>query len=309
MKAAIYKRYGPPEVFQLADIEKPKPKNNEILVKIYASTVSAGALLARAGRHPNSRFFTLAIRLIFGLTKPRNPILGFEFSGEVESAGKDTKEFKKGDKIYGTTTGMHSGAYAEYICLPGNRKQGVIASKPENLSDEDAAAVPIGGMTALDLLNKANIEKGQNVLIYGASGSVGTFAVQLAKHHFGAEVTGVCSASNLNLVQSLGADFVIDYTEENFTQNGRTYDVVFDAVGKISSSYAKNSLGKNGKFITVKSPTKEKYEYLILLKELIEKDKIKPVIEKRYPLSQIVEAHRYCDQGHKQGNVIITMDI
>ena len=307
MKAIVYTEYGPPDVLQLKEVENPRPQNNEVLVKVKATTVTTGVLWARRGMHPDSKIFTLAIRMMFGVRKPKKTILGYEFSGEVESIGKEVQRFHEGDQVFGTTTGLMNGAYAEYVCIPEEWKQGVIAKNPANMSYEEAAAVPIGGMTALFLLEKANIQKGQKALIYGASGSVGTYAVQIAKHHFGAEVTGVCSTSSLELVSSLGADQVIDYTQEDFTQSGEIYDVVFDAVGKISSSRGKNALKRNGTYLSVKSPTSEKTENLLLLKEFVESGKIRAVIDRCYPLEQIAEAHRYVEKGHKKGNVVITV--
>lgn len=307
MQAIVYTEYGPPDVLHLAEVAKPAPKDNEILVKVCATTVSAGVLWARTGRHPDSKLFTLMVRLLFGLTKPRKTILGYELAGEVEAVGRAVNRFKKGDQVFGTTTGLRAGAYAEHVCLPEEWKQGVVARKPVNMTCAEAAAVPIGGMAALFLLKRANIQRGQKVLIYGASGSVGTFAVQIARRHFEAEVTGVCSTSNCALVRSLGAGEVIDYTQEDFTQRGETYDVIFDAVGKLSPSRAKRSLKKNGNYLTVKSPTSEVTENLLLLKELVEAGKIRAVIDRSYPLEQTAEAHRYVEKGHKKGNVVITL--
>lgn len=319
MKAAVCTKYGPPEVLKIQEVEKPVPKDNEILIKVQATTVTSGDTRVRGFRVPLS--FWLFARIALGFRSPKINILGAELSGEVESVGKDVKKFKKGDQVF-AYPGHHGGGYAEYACLPGDS---ALAIKPENLTYEEAAAVSFGGNTALHFLRQANIQKGQKILIYGASGSVGTFAVQLAKY-CGAEVTGVCSTANIDLVKSLGADNIIDYTNEDFTQKGE-YDVILDAVGKASLSGCMRSLKKEGIYLQVVADpatsikmkwtgitssqkliggtANPKSENLLFLKELIEKGEITPVIDRTYPLDEIAEAHRYVNKGHKKGNVVI----
>lgn len=306
MKVAAYTKYGPPDVLQLKEVEKPVPGDNEVQIRIYATTVTIGDVILRSGKHPDSRFHTIMLHFVFGFRKPRRPVLGFELAGKIESLGKNVKRFKKGDEVFGSTYWSGFGGYAEYKCLP---EDGVLALKPANMTFEEAAAgAASGGITALCTLRKANISKGQKVLIYGASGGVGTFAVQLARY-YGAKVTGVCSTANLEMVGSLGAENVIDYTQEDFTQSGETYDVIFDAVYKLPSSRAKKSLTESGIYLNVirDSGGKVKTEDLVFLKELMEAGEIKPVIDRRYPLEQIAEAHRYVQQGHKKGNVVISI--
>lgn len=317
MKAAVYYQYGSPEVLQIQEVTKPSPKDNEILVRIKATAVNSGDVRLRKAD-------PFAVRFIFGLLKPKIKTLGTVYSGEVESAGKQVKLFKAGDEVFGHTD-MRFGAYAEYICVPAD---GSLALKPAAISHNEAAVVPFGGVTALHFLKKAAIQSGQKVLIVGASGAVGSAAVQLAKS-YGAIVTAVCSTANLDLVKSIGADNVIDYTKEDFTQNGEVYDVIFDSVKTISVSRSLKSLSKNGimilsaaglsemlqgAWISLSSSRKvltgviaHKAEDIRYLKGLIESLKYKPVVDRTYPLSQIAEAHAYVEKGHKKGNVAIAV--
>jgi NADPH:quinone reductase-like Zn-dependent oxidoreductase len=301
MKAMVCTKYGPPDVLELQEVDKPVPKENEVLIRIHATTVTAGDVRIRSFTFPP--LVWPLVRIMFGVRKPRNGILGHEVAGEIESVGKGVKQFRKGDQVFGST-GLGSGTYADYICLP---EDGTVATKPGNMTYEEAAAVPVGGLTALYFLRKGNTHGGQKVLIHGASGSVGTYAVQIAKI-LGAEVTGVCSTNNLDLVKSLGVDRVIDYTKVDPFEKGTLYDVIFDAVGKTSHSHYRDSLTPNGAYVSVaKGTVKERAEDLAFLRELIKAGKMKPVIDRGYLFEQIAEAHRYVERGHKKGNVVITV--
>jgi NADPH:quinone reductase-like Zn-dependent oxidoreductase len=300
MKAIICTRSGPPDVLELREVDKPVPKENEVLIRVHAATVTRGDVMLRK-LHP---LLALPMRL-FGVKRKKIP--GHEFAGEIEATGSDVRQFRAGDQVFGTTTGLSVGANAEYVCLPEESTRGVLAIKPVNSSYEEAAALPVGGMTALYILQKGNIQSRQKVLVYGASGSVGTYAVQLSRHHYGAEVTGVCSTVNIELVKSLGADQVIDYTKEDFTKNGKIYDVVFDAVGKISASQSNSVLKVIGSYLSIQTTTSENTKNLITLQGLVEAGKIKAIIDRRYPMEQTAEAHRYVETGRKKGYVVITV--
>ena len=323
MKAVVYEKYGSPDVLEFREVAKPTPKDDEVLVKISVTTVTVADSRVRGFTVPPS--YWIPARIALGIRKPKQAILGAELAGEVEAVGKDVTRFKPGDQVFASTLEHGFGAYAEYICLP---EDGLLVKRSAGLTPEQAATLPIGGRTALYFLREANIRPGQKVLIYGASGSVGTFAVQIAKY-FGAEVTGVCSTANLELVKSLGADKVIDYTKEDFTKNGETYDVIFDTVGKASYTGSLGSLKEDGAYLqAVAAPgitlrmrltsmvssknlvgggPPPKSEDLVFLEKLVEGGKIKPVIDRVYPMEEIVEAHRYVDTGRKKGNVVITV--
>ncbi|MDQ5853914.1 MAG: NAD(P)-dependent alcohol dehydrogenase [Chloroflexota bacterium] len=323
MKAIVATGYGAPDVLQLKEVDKPAPKDNEILVRMRASTVNAGDIRMRSFTVPP--MFWLPARLTLGLSKPRQPIYGMELAGDVEAIGKDVRRFKVGDQVFASTLEEHFGAHAEYKCLP---EDGVVVPKPQHLTYAEAATLSIGAHTALHFLKAGKIQPGHNVLINGASGSVGTFAVQLAKY-FGADVTGVCSTRNVGLVQSLGADRVIDYTQADWTKNGETYDIIFDAVGTTTFAQCKRALKHNGYYLhtgmagaamlgwwygmttgkhVIGGTPAPRREALAFLTELSEMGRLKAVIDRCYPLEQTADAHRYVDTGRKKGNVVITVD-
>lgn len=307
MKAIICPKYGPPEVLQLKKVPKPVPKNNEVLIKIHATAVTASDCIVRGFKLSRWSFLGFLMGLLLGFTKPRQPILGMVLAGEIESIGKNVSKFKKGDSVYGMT-GLSLATYAEYKSIS---EKECLMKKPSKVSYEEAAAVVYGGIIAGHFIKKANIQRGQKVLIYGASGANGTTAVQLAKC-YGAEVTGVCSTKNLEFVRSLGADNVIDYTKEDLLNKSERYNLIFDAVGNKKNSKLKEQCKKvmtpNGKYMSVDAGSPKSIpEHLELLNKLMEAGKFKAIIDRIYPLEQMVEAHRYVDSGHKKGNVVITM--
>ncbi len=322
MKAVVYEKYGPPEVLQIREVEKPVPKDNEVLIKTHATTVTSGDWRVRSLNVPVG--FGLITRLVFGITRPRQPILGTELAGVVESVGNHVSKFKVGDQVFAFSDAA-MGCYAEYKCMP---QDGAMALKPANLTFDEAAAISFGGTTALNFLRRGKLQRGESVLVIGASGGVGTAVVQLARH-FGADVTGVCSSANVELVRSLGARHVIDYTKEDFTQNGKTYDIIVDTAGTAPFSRSKASLKAGGRLLLVLAglpdmllipwgamtsnkkiiagPASGRAEDLRFLASLAETGEFKPVIDRRYPFEQIAEAHRYVDSGRKRGNVVITL--
>jgi NADPH:quinone reductase-like Zn-dependent oxidoreductase len=323
MKAIVCTRYGSPDVLRLSEIEKPSPKDHELLIRVYATTVTAGDCGLRSLKFP--LLYRLLVRVGFGFRGPRNKILGQELAGEIEAVGNALGRFGKGDRVF-AWTGLHLGGYAEYTCLP---EGAVMAIKPANMTYDEAACLPVGGLEAWRLLRRGNVQSGENVLINGAGGSIGTFAVQIARH-YGAEVTGVDSTGKLDMLRSIGADQIIDYTKEDFTKSGKTYDVIFDVIGKSSFSGSMRSLKENGRYLlgnpklshmvrgrrvswrsskkVIFGASGQSMEDLLSLKELVEAGKIQSVIDRRYPLKQMAEAHMYVDTGEKKGNVVITVE-
>jgi NADPH:quinone reductase-like Zn-dependent oxidoreductase len=331
MKAIVYTEYGDPHVLRLTEVEKPYPKDNEVLIKVHAVSVNFGDIIARNFKNVSPREFNMPFlfwilaRFSFGLNKPKKTILGNSFAGEVEMIGKAVKLFKEGDAVFACTK-EKMGAYAEYLCMPEN---GILSLKPSNMTYEEASAIPYGASMALNLLKKANIQKGRRVLIIGASGGIGSAAIQLAKHYYGAEVTGVCSTQGIEYVKNLGADRVIDYKKEDFTKSGETYDLIFDILGKQSFSQVKASLKQKGIYLSVSFKMKKllqmlwtsitggkkvvcalaspKQDDLIFIKGLVEEGKIKSIIDKCFPLGKTAEAHSYIETENKQGDVVVTV--
>ena len=330
MKAVVYTKYGPPEVLRLKEVEQPSPNDNEILIRVYATPVNYGDLVTRNFKNISIRefhmplLFLLPTKISFGLNKPNRTILGSELAGMVEKVGKNVSKFKPGDQVFGYV-GQSMGANAEYLCMS---EDGMVGIKPANMTYEEAACVPYGGIMALSHLRKVDVKKGHKVLVNGASGGIGSLAVQIIKY-YGAEVTGVCSTPRVNYVKALGADKVIDYTKEDFTETGETFDLIYDILGKSSFSRCKKSMKPSGRYLLASFKTgkilqmlgtsiigkkkvicamgSEKQEDMLLLKELVEAGKIKSIIDKRFPLEQTAEAHRYVEEGHKKGNVVITL--
>lgn len=307
MKAVVCTKYGPPEVLQLKEVEKPAPKKNEVLIRIHSTIVSSGDIRIRSLKFTGVPFMQCILaRLVLGISKPRRPVQGLWLAGEIEATGKSVKKFHVGDKVYARTPDTKFGAYAEYACLPD---KSLMTLMPSNLSYEEAIALPFGGVTALFFLQKGNIKTGNKVMIYGASGAVGSLAVQIAKY-YGAIVTGICSTTNIELIKSLGADKIVDYTKEDLLADKDLYDIIFDAVGKISNTKIRSLLKYEGKYISVitSGHAQAGIKDLVTITELAESGKVKPVIDRKYPIEQMVEAHRYVDLGHKKGNVVITID-
>lgn len=332
MKAVVYERYGGPEVLKLKEVEKPTPKDDEMLIKVYATTVNYGDLIARDFSNVSASEFNMPFlfwfpaKIAFGLKEPKMRILGNEFAGEIETVGKDVTRFKAGDPVFGYR-GQRMGTYAEYVTMP---EEGVVAEKPGNMSYEEATTIPYGGIMALSILRKANIQRGEKVLINGASGGIGSAAVQLAKFYFGAEVTGVCGTARMGFVKALGVDKVIDYTREDFTQNGERYDLIFDVLGRSTFSQCRNSLNENGRCVYASFKLKhllamlwtsltgdkkamcvmssEKAEDLVFIKELVEDGKMRAVIDRVFPIAQVAEAHAYVENGNKKGQIVIKVN-
>ncbi|MFH2114443.1 MAG: NAD(P)-dependent alcohol dehydrogenase [Spirochaetota bacterium] len=307
MKAICYTEYGPPEVLHRAEIPEPVQRRHEVLVKIQATSVTIGDTIMRSLNIPVSHWQKIMSRLYLGWNKPKRPILGMELAGTIKSVGDAVTRFKPGDEVFASTFAVGFGAYSEYICLP---EKGVLALRPRNLTAAEAAVMVGAGMTALSCLKKAGIRPGQKVLVYGASGAVGTNAIQLAAHHFKADVTGICSTANLDLAKTLGANKVIDYKSQDITQTGPIHDVVFDAVGKLSPAQGRKLLKAGGVYLNVHTDSDggNTLANLLALKEIIEAGQLRPVIDRVYPIAQIVEAHAYVEQGHKKGNVIIMVE-